>query len=257
MKRSGIALLACAFSAVDPASAFSSSTFGVGRVSSSVATARPQQQRQSFSTMLNMAGADPDSSKKETTLDRIFGPKLFKTVTNWEGIHSVPLVPLRIMTGLLMVHHGSEGGIGPANIGTPEFQGFIDFIIKPYFSWLPGSPVFWSALHDYFEYIGGILFALGFLTRPAALSLFLTMSFAVSFHLRSVGFQGFPLGHVSNYSYDFEEPMLYALIFLMFWFNGAGPLSVDSIIYNQISNEGEEEISIPASQGDETTTESE
>lgn len=45
--------------------------------------------------------------KKETTWDRITGPKLFKTVTNWEGIHSVPLVPLRIMTGLLMIHHGS------------------------------------------------------------------------------------------------------------------------------------------------------
>lgn len=47
--------------------------------------------------------------KKETTWDRITGPKLFKTVTNWEGIHSVPLVPLRILTGLLMIHHGSEG----------------------------------------------------------------------------------------------------------------------------------------------------
>lgn len=52
--------------------------------------------------------ADP-GAKKETTWDRITGPKLFKTVTNWEGIHSVPLVPLRIMTGLLMIHHGSEG----------------------------------------------------------------------------------------------------------------------------------------------------
>jgi hypothetical protein len=52
--------------------------------------------------------ADPDL-KKETTWDRITGPKLFKTVTNWEGIHSVPLVPLRILTGMLMIHHGSEG----------------------------------------------------------------------------------------------------------------------------------------------------
>ena len=45
----------------------------------------------------------------ETFVDRLTGPKLFKTVTNWNGIHSVPLVPLRIMTGLLMIHHGSEG----------------------------------------------------------------------------------------------------------------------------------------------------
>ena len=56
---------------------------------------------------LSMA-ADPEA-KKETTWDRITGPKLFKTVTNWNGIHSVPLVPLRILTGMLMIHHGSEG----------------------------------------------------------------------------------------------------------------------------------------------------
>lgn len=52
--------------------------------------------------------SEPEA-KKETTWDRITGPKLFKTVTNWNGIHSVPLAPLRIMTGLLMIHHGSEG----------------------------------------------------------------------------------------------------------------------------------------------------
>jgi hypothetical protein len=52
--------------------------------------------------------ADP-GTKKETFIDRLTGPKLFKTVTNWNGIHSVPLVPLRILTGLLMIHHGSEG----------------------------------------------------------------------------------------------------------------------------------------------------
>lgn len=189
---------------------------------------------------LAMANDDESGKKKETTWDRITGPKLFKTVTNWEGIHSVPLVPLRVMTGLLMIHHGSEGGVGPANIGTPEFQGFIDYIITPYFSFLPGSPVLWSAIHDYAEFFGGICFALGFLTRPAALSLLVTMMSAVYFHLSANGLQGFPLGHVSNYSYDFEEPLLYALIFLMFWFNGAGPLSVDSIIYKAISEEDEE-----------------
>ena len=56
-----------------------------------------------------LAMADQSEPKKETTWDRITGPKLFKTVTNWQGIHSVPLVPLRIITGFLMIHHGSEG----------------------------------------------------------------------------------------------------------------------------------------------------
>lgn len=186
-------------------------------------------------SQLSMA-ADP-GAKKETFIDRLTGPKLFKTVTNWNGIHSVPLVPLRILTGLLMIHHGSEGGIGPANFGTPEFQGFVDFVMKPHFSFLPGPLEFWAALHDYAEFFGGGLFAIGFLTRPAALSLLVTMMSAVYFHLSAVGAQGFPLGHVSNYSYDFEEPLLYGLIFLTFWFNGAGPLSVDSIIYKSIAPE--------------------
>jgi len=186
---------------------------------------------------LSMA-ADPETGKqKESFVDRLTGPKLFKTVTNWNGIHSVPLVPLRILTGLLMIHHGSEGGIGPANFGTPEFQGFVDFVMTPNFSFLPGPMEAWAAIHDYAEFFGGIFFAIGFLTRPAALSLLVSMMSAVYFHLSAVGAQGFPLGHVSNYSYDFEEPLLYGLIFLMFWFNGAGPLSVDSIIYKSISQE--------------------
>jgi putative oxidoreductase len=98
--------------------------------------------------------------------------------------------------------------------------------MAPHFSFLPGPMEAWAAI--------------GFLTRPAALSLLVTMMSAVYFHLSTVGAQGFPLGHVSNYSYDFEEPLLYSLIFLMFWFNGAGPLSVDSIIYKSISKEQED-----------------
>ena len=83
----------------------------------------------SFGTTLPRSSLQLSEKKKETTWERITGPKLFKTVTNWEGIHSVPLVPLRIMTGLLMIHHGSEGGNLPANFGTPEFQGFVDYIV--------------------------------------------------------------------------------------------------------------------------------
>ena len=83
---------------------------------------------------------------KETTLDRLTGPKLFKTVKRTEGIHAVPLVPLRILTGVLMIHHGSEGGFWPGNYGTPGFDGFVDFIVKPYFSFLPGTWKAWTKL---------------------------------------------------------------------------------------------------------------
>ena len=63
----------------------------------------------SYSSTSQLSMASDNETKKETTWDRITGPKLFKTVTNWNGIHSVPLVPLRILTGMLMIHHGSEG----------------------------------------------------------------------------------------------------------------------------------------------------
>jgi len=137
---------------------------------------------------------------KETTLDRMTGPKLFKTVTETKGIHAVPLVPLRFLTGILMMHHGSEGGFWPANYGTAGFDGFVDFIVKPYFGFLPGDPALWSAIHDYIEFWGGALFAIGLLTRPAAVTLLGTMIGAVYFHLASTGAQGFPFGHVENYS---------------------------------------------------------
>ncbi|GMH68611.1 hypothetical protein TrST_g11998 [Triparma strigata] len=181
------------------------------------------------------------AKKPETTLDRIFGPKLFKTVTKTSGIHSVPLVILRVTTGLLMIHHGTEGGVLPANLNSDEFKGFTSYIVDGYFSFLPGPSLLWSALHDYVEFLGGIFLVLGFLTRPASLSLLMTMSAAVYFHINSTGLQGFPFGHVPNYSYDFEEPLIYACVFLMYWFNGCGGLGVDEIIYKNISKEGEEE----------------
>ena len=166
-------------------------------------------------------------SKKESTWDRLTGPKLFKTVKRTEGIHAVPLVPLRVIAGILMIHHGSEGGFWPANYGTPGFDGFVTYVLQPYFAFLPGSLETWSAIHDYAEFWGGALLAIGFLTRPAALSLLVTMAAAVYFHVASTGLQGAPFGHVENYSYNFEEPLLYALIYLLFTYTGAGPLSVD------------------------------
>ena len=53
---------------------------------------------------------------------------------------------------------------------------------------------------------------------------------AVYFHLASTGLQGFPFGHVDNYSYNWEEPALYALIYLTVVVTGAGAFSVDERI---------------------------
>ena len=37
--------------------------------------------------------------------------------------------------------------------------------------------------------------------------------------------------------YDGQEPALYAVIFLLFFINGAGPLSVDEAIYDAIKSD--------------------
>ena len=110
-------------------------------------------------------------------------------------------------------------------------------MLTPYFGFLPGAPgslPVWAALHDYVEFFGGLFLAVGLLTRPASLALFSSMLAAIYFHFASTGLQGFPLGHVDNYSYNFEEPALYACIFLFFAVVGAGPLSVDDKIYSKL-----------------------
>ena len=45
---------------------------------------------------------------------------------------------------------------------------------------------------------------------------------------------------MDNYSYNFEEPALYFLIFALFFFNGAGPLSVDGAIYRSLAPDDED-----------------
>ena len=144
---------------------------------------------------------------------------------------------MRVLAGVLMIHHGSEGGFWPANVGSEAFEGFTNYVVKPYLSFLPGPATLWSALHDYVEYWGAVLLGLGLATRPAAGLLSVTMLGAVSFHLQATGLQGFPFGHVDNYSYDFEEPALYLAIFLVFLFNGAGKYSLDSVISEKLGDE--------------------
>lgn len=189
----------------------------------------PSKSRTSRRCLRMKSDADQDSPFSKLT-----SAQVFKSVHDLKGVHAYSLTALRIAAGVLMIHHGSEGGFWPANFSSPEFSGFIDYIMKPYFSFLPGSLSFWAALHDYVEFWGGFLVVLGLLTRPAAFGLFGTMVAAVYFHLASTGLQGFPFGHVQNYSYNFEEPALYMLIFLIFAINGPGALSLDNVIYTAL-----------------------
>jgi putative oxidoreductase len=164
---------------------------------------------------------------------------IFEPVSRLEEGLTLPITTLRVTAGSMMIHHGSEGGFWPGNTESEGFKGFTEGVIAPFFGFLPGSPEFWSLFHDYAEFWGGVCLVIGLCTRPAAFLLFLVMLAAVSFHLRLTGLQGFPFGHVDNFSYDWEEPALYAFIFLLFARYGPGRLSADAALYEQIGSGSE------------------
>merc|ERR1712107_237483 len=100
-------------------------------------------------------------------------------------------------------------------------RGMAEFMIKPYFKWVPFfSPYQLVVIRDYCESLGSICLAVGFFTRGAALVLSSTMGAAIYYHLNADGFGAF----------SFEEPALIFVIFLFFAINGAGPISVDAYV---------------------------
>ena len=116
---------------------------------------------------------------------------------------------LRIGAGLLFMEHGAQklfgmfGGFG----GTPGAT-------APLASQM--------GLAGVLEFFGGLLLALGLLTRPVAF--LLAGEMAVAF------FQAhFPRGGVPMQNGG-ELPLLYSLVFLYLFGNGPGPYSVDSRI---------------------------
>lgn len=116
------------------------------------------------------------------------------------------LAAIRIITGLTLAYHGLEV--------------FDSTKIHEYALWdsikdLP-FPVFTTYLGKGTELVGGILLTIGFLTRPACLALAVTMLFIC-----------FKLGN-GKFWYEDQHPFLYFLLVMLFFFLGAGKLSVDN-----------------------------
>jgi putative oxidoreductase len=109
---------------------------------------------------------------------------------------------MRIIVGLLFASHGAQklfgmfGGKGNA-AGTMLFAGII-------------------------ELAGGLLIALGLLTRPAA---FVSSGLmAVAYFMAHAGSGWHPVMNKG------ELAVVYCFLFLYMFFRGAGPLSVDGLI---------------------------
>ncbi|WP_320663310.1 DoxX family protein [Prochlorococcus sp. MIT 1223] len=125
---------------------------------------------------------------------------------------------LRVLFSLFMVHHGLE------KLNDPE--GFSEFVVGKYFSFLPGDPIFWTYAAGVTQVICPLGLATGVLARISSLGIFGTMVFACYFHFIDTGLEGFPLAVVEAHNYAFELSAIYAAISLYFVCAGPGRLSL-------------------------------
>jgi len=112
---------------------------------------------------------------------------------------------VRIITGLLLAYHGLEI--------------FETAKMQEYASWdsiktMPFA-TFWAYLGKAVELLGGILLTIGFLTRPAALVIALTMLFIC-----------FKIGN-GKFWYEDQHPFLFFLLAMIYFFTGPGKWSVE------------------------------
>lgn len=130
-------------------------------------------------------------------------------------------LPLRIGAGAIFAAHGAQklfgwfGGYGLE--GTAGWMTSIGLEPGLLMATLAGSA----------EFFGGLLLIVGLLTRPVALVLAITMIVAiVTVHIQNGLF-------MANNGYEFGLALLVISVGLVF--RGAGSLSVDNFLHNQLA----------------------
>ncbi|MGB3899714.1 MAG: DoxX family protein [Mesorhizobium sp.] len=119
-----------------------------------------------------------------------------------EGVETL----LRVVAGGLLAVHGSSKIVNP--FGASEMVEGLGFY--------PGA--FWSPLLSATEFFGGILIALGLLTRPAAFAGMIVLLVTVWFHWVTMG-QGFS---------GAEKSILWAAALAFFVVRGGNRHSIDA-----------------------------
>lgn len=124
----------------------------------------------------------------------------------YSGLHEGAETLLRVVAGLALVMHGAGKIVDPFGAaGMVESLGFY-----------PGA--FWSLMLSCTEFFGGILIALGLLTRPASLAALFVLLVTVWFHgvVRGDGYMGT------------EKSILWSAIFFYFTIRGGNRHSIDA-----------------------------
>lgn len=116
---------------------------------------------------------------------------------------------VRIMVGVMLIFHGLQ------LFETQDMGVFTDLLFNMSIPF-PEAMAYTGKL---VELIGGAFMILGLFTRLVTVLLFITFMFIT-----------FGLGEAKIFS-DNQLPFLYALISLLFFFTGAGRLSIDYILF--------------------------
>lgn len=121
---------------------------------------------------------------------------------------------VRVVAGLSLIPHGyPKLFVNPA----ASAQFFEQSGFRP--------GMVWAMLVGCTEVFGGLLLALGFLTRLAAIPVFIFLLTAITFH--------WPNGFVWN-RLGFEYPLFWAIVVLHFLVHGGGRYSVDRLLGREI-----------------------
>jgi len=153
------------------------------------------------------------------TLDNIFKNTFINTlITTKLGLDTLPV---RLGAGVIFAAHGAQKLFGWfGGYGLEGTAGWMESI-----GLAPGTLM--AALAGGAEFFGGLLLIAGFLVRPTAVVLAITMLVAiVTVHLQNGLF-------MSNNGYEFGLALLVISIGLAL--RGAGSLSIDSLLQNKLS----------------------
>jgi putative oxidoreductase len=152
----------------------------------------------------------------DTTAPRPYVPAFSKIYAAFDPI---ALLLLRVTLGLTLFPHGCQklfGWFGGA--GFEKFTGFFDKM-----GWHPAA--FWVAVVALTEIVGGLLLAVGFLTRFAAAAILIFMINAI-WATSAKGFfwtQG-----------GMEYSLLIGVVALVFLIKGAGRFSIDHALGKEL-----------------------
>jgi uncharacterized membrane protein YphA (DoxX/SURF4 family) len=125
------------------------------------------------------------------------------------SLQSAGLAIIRIVLGVFMIYHGWEV------FDAEKMKGYL---VWDQFKNVPAAMVYAGKIA---ELLGGLLLAVGFLTRTAAIVIAITMLYVSCF-----------VGHGKIW-YEDQHPFLFVLLALVFFFTGAGKWSLDNVLFNR------------------------